>query len=87
MKDRKIVRRTYTKDHGKVISKIFYAVAPRDANGMECFDVDIEKAYLFREDVWLTSSFSECTINGNDIYGDFAYKQEIVTVKLVVENN
>ncbi len=85
MEDRKIVRRTYTKDYGKPTSKVLYAVAPRDANGMECFDADIKNACLFREDVWLTSSFSDCTINGNDRYGDFSYKQEILTVKLSID--
>ncbi len=85
MKNRKIVRRTYTKDLGKRCNKIMYAISPRSASGGECFDIDIEKAFLFEDNVWLTSSFQECTINGNNRYGDFSYKQEIIDVKLTLK--
>lgn len=85
MENRKIVRRTYTKDEGKECNKVMYAVAPRDASGGECFHIDIEKACLFKNDTWLKSSFEECTINGNNRYGDFSYKQEIIDVELTLK--
>lgn len=86
MEDRKIVRRIYTMDCGKKVDNVLYAVAPKDATGMECFSSDIERAFLFKDDEWLSCSFVDCTINGNDRYGDFAYKQEILSVKLTIEN-
>lgn len=86
MEDRKIVRRTYTKDGGKKTNKVLYAIAPKDMYGGECFVADIEQAFLFKDDEWLKCSFGDCTINGNDRYGDFAYKQEILSIKLTIEN-
>ncbi len=86
MEDRKIVRRTYNLVNGEKCNKVVYAVAPKDMYGGECFDIDIEKAHLFRNDVWLTSSFSDCTIKGNNRDGNFSYKQEIVSVELIVKS-
>lgn len=80
---RQIVRRTYSIDNGKPSTMIYYAVAPPDASGMECFDVDIDKACLFREG---ESWFRNETISGNSIYGDFSYKQEVINVKIEIES-
>lgn len=86
MENRKIVRRTYNVINGKKCDKVMYAIAPKDMYGGECFDVDIEKAHLFRNDIWLTSSFCDCTVNGNARYGKFSYKQEILTIELVLKS-
>ena len=84
MKNRKIVRRIYTKDNGEECNKVMYASSPVDVCGGEYFNTDIEKAHLFKDDdIMLT--FKECEIKGNDRSGDFSYKQEIVVVKLTIK--
>lgn len=79
MRNKKIIRRTYTKHYGQECDKVMYASSPKSMMGWECFDKDIDNAYLFNS---VNEYFPECTINGNDRNGDFQYKQEIIEVEL-----
>ena len=81
---RKIVRRTYTLQHGEPCHKVVYAIAPRDAYGSEGFSNDFDDAYFFKDNDWLNASFWDCEINGNDRYGNFSYKQEVLDVEIIL---
>lgn len=83
LKSRKIVRRTYSVLNGKKSKVVNYAVSPKDATGAECFHSDIEKAHLFHDDMYF--SYKNQSVAGNDRYGDFSYRQEILEVKLIIE--
>ncbi|HWY13090.1 MAG TPA: hypothetical protein VN026_17265 [Bacteroidia bacterium] len=81
---KQIVRRTFSIENGKPSTRIEYISKPIDAIGNEITHTDITMAYLFNHN---ETGYRNQVISGNDrMTGDYSYKQEVLNLKIEIEN-
>ena len=81
---RKIVRRTYTLLKGKPSTQVEYISNPHDYIGMDLFSLDINEAYLFNLKE-IKKYKKKFVVGSGRFYGDYAYQQDILNVKITIE--